>query len=840
MMHVPQAPSAAEKPVRQGPDAASGSQDLLGRALAGQSFLLLDGALGSMLQARGMQPGAIPELLLFEDPELVAGVHEAYVEAGADVITTCTFGANARKLAGKATVAEVYGRAVQLAREAGARYVAADVGPTGALLEPLGPMSVDECEALYREQGEAIAATDADLVIIETMGDLLEAKTALIAIKEQVDIPIVCTMTFGEDGLTFLGASPEACAVTLAAAGASAVGVNCSLGPDKLVPLIGAMAPLVEVPLVCQANAGLPRMEGDASVYDLGPEPYVAAAQDLIAAGVTLVGGCCGTTDAHIAALCTLLDRSQLPQRQVEPAFTVASSQRVVRLLAAGHAVAPVGERINPTGKKRLKKALRTGDFDYLVSEALDQEDAGAAILDVNVGLPEIDEPACLATAVTQIQAVCDLPLQLDSTDPAALIEACRHYAGKPLINSVNGSVESLAAILPIAHKYGAALVGLTLDESGIPQTASERVAIAHRLVEHAQAAGIAPHDIAIDCLAMAASTNQEAPAQILKALKQVRQELPVQTMLGVSNISFGLPLRPLVNATFLAEALGAGLTLPIVNPLDPRLADVLAVHYLLNGQDAGAASYVDRYAGRTDAAPSYRETPATDAAAAGEVPEGAAAATPAQQAYDLILKGRKGPIPALASRLLETQDPLEVIDSVLIAALDEVGARFESGAMFLPQLMASAEAAGAGFDVIKAAMPKGEVAASKGRVILATVKGDIHDIGKNIVKMLLENYGFTVIDLGRDVAPEAVLHAVEDTGAHVVGLSALMTTTVKAMGETIDLLREKAPNTYVFVGGAVLNPEYAQMVGADAYAKDAAESARLLTELFEERPDLR
>lgn len=808
--------------------------DLLGAALAREAFLLFDGGMGTMLQARGMAAGAVPELLVLSDPELVAGVHRAYVEAGADVVTTCTFGANADKLAGRATVAEVFSAAVALARGAGARYVAADMGPTGALLEPLGPMTLDVCERLYREQAEAVAATDADLVVVETMGDLLEAKCALRVCREVLDIPVVVTMTFGEDGLTFLGTPPDVAAATLSAAGAAAVGVNCSLGPDRLAPVVEAMARVSRVPVVCQANAGLPRAERDRTVFDVGPEEYVAAAAGLVAAGATVLGGCCGTTAGHIAGLRRLLDVAELPAPTYVPAFTVASSRRLVELPVDGRRVAVVGERINPTGKRRLKEALRAGDLDYLVGEALDQRDAGADLLDVNCGLPEIDEPAVLAAAVGAVQAACDLPLQVDSTDPEALDAACRAYAGKPLINSVNGSEESLAAVLPVAARHGAAVVGLTLDENGIPPTAGERAAIARRIVERAGEAGIAPEDVSIDCLAMAASTNQEGVAQIIEALRLVRASLPVQTMLGVSNISFGLPLRPLVNATFLAEALSAGLTMPIMNPLDTRSADVVAVHRVLDGEDGGARDYIEGYAGRTDAAAPTAAGPATAVGGAGEE----APATDEDLARQLILSGRKGPMGDVVRRLLGSRDALDLIDSVLIPALDEVGARFEAGTMFLPQLMASAEAAGAGFDVIRAAMPEGS-SGGKGGVILATVKGDIHDIGKNIVKMLLENYGYDVVDLGRDVPPEAVLAAVEETGIRVVGLSALMTTTVKAMAETIDLLREKAPGTFVFVGGAVLNPEYAEMVGADAYAKDAAESARILSDLFEARPDL-
>ena len=845
------------------------SDPFLRRVFAGEEFLVFDGAMGTMLQGAGLKAGELPELLNFSHPETVTAIHRAYVEAGADVISANTFGANAHKLGDVASVEDVFAAAIACARQSGARYVAADIGPIGALLKPLGTMDFDEAYDLFAQQARAAQAAGADLFVVETMTDLLEAKAAVLACLECTELPVVATMTFGEDGCTFLGTSPEICAMTLSALGVQAVGINCSLGPDALAPLLARMAPFARVPLMVQANAGLPRIEGGRTLYDIDAEAYAHAAEALLDAGATVVGGCCGTSPDYIARIRALVNmRTPVPpQARDAHAFAVCSAQKTLAMQAGKPYANIIGERINPTGKKRLKEALRSGDFDYAVGEALDQAELGADALDVNVGLPELDEPRVLVEVMERIQAVCDLPLQIDSSDPEAVRRAVRRYAGKALINSVNGKAESLEAVLPIAAHYGCAVVGLTLDEDGIPETAEGRLAIARRIVRAAEEAGIPREDVVIDCLAMAASTNQHQVAQILRAMRLVHEELGVRCVLGVSNISFGLPQREMVNAVFLSQAFAAGLDLAIMNPKSRRMRDVVATQRVLNAQDEGAAAFIERYAQAPNPydAPAFAQgcsaanTQASGAGAAGVSAKGvqvdgaagsgttmAAGAAPSQaaaggacdgadalsRARHLILTGRKAQMEAVTRELLASREALEVIDGCFIPVLDEVGAKFERGELFLPQLMASAEAVKVGFDTVKACVPAG-AAQDKGDIVLATVKGDIHDIGKNIVKMLLENYGYRVHDLGRDVAPEAVLECVQATGARLVGLSALMTTTVRSMEQTVELLHREVPGVKVMVGGAVLTPEYAATMGAEYYAKDAAESARIAGEFF-------
>ena len=794
------------------------ADEYLARVIAGEEYLVFDGAMGTMLQAAGLEAGELPELLCLNNPDEVTAIHRAYVEAGSQAVTTNTFGANARKLGDAASVHEVFAAAVSCVRAAGARYVAADIGPTGALLAPLGTMSFDEAYDLFAEQVRAAVDAGADIILIETMADLLETKAAVFAAKECSDLPVFATMTFGEDGRTFLGTSPRIAALTLSSLGVQALGVNCSLGPDDLKPLVNEMLEVATCPVMVQANAGLPHVEDGRTVFSVPADAYAEA-------GVRIVGGCCGTTPAYIANLADIV-RDRRPARPfARPLCSVTSAQEAVVL--EGRQVATIGERINPTGKKRLKEALRTGDSDYIINEAIAQTEAGADILDVNAGLPEIDEAAVLVDLVGKIQGVSGLPLQIDSSDPVAVEAAVRVYAGKPIINSVNGKKESLQAVLPIAKHYGCAVVGLTLDEGGIPPTAEERFAIAERIVHAAEAAGIPRQDVLIDCLVMAASTNQSEVVEILRAITLVKERLGVRTVLGVSNVSFGLPLREMVNATFLASAFAAGLDMPILNPLSDRYREVVDSWRVLCGQDVGAMRYIEGYAGKTIASST------TKASSDGASQEGGASMADEEGLRHFVITGRRAAAGAEVERMLDAgESAMAVIDDYLIPALDEVGNRFEAGTFFLPQLMASAEAAKAGFDIIRG-RSTGEAVADKGSVAVATVKGDIHDIGKNIVRMLLENYGYTVYDLGRDVDPQAVVDCVKEHGIKLVGLSALMTTTVRGMEETIALLREQAPETKVFVGGAVLTPEYAQMVGADYYAKDAAEGARICAEVL-------
>ena len=818
--------------------------DHLRRVLAGEDFLLFDGAMGTQLQARGLAAGEVPELLCLTNPQEITQIHQAYVQAGSEVVTTNTFGASEPKLGDAATVEEVFSAAVACAKASGARYVAADIGPTGSLLEPMGTLPFDDAYELFAQQVRAADAAGADLFIIETMADLAEAKAAVLAAKECSDLPIFCTMTFDEDGRTFLGTTPEVAAKTLSSLGANVVGINCSLGPKDVAPLVRRMLPWSGVPVMAQANAGLPHVEDGVTLYDIKPAEYCEAVRDMLDAGVTVIGGCCGTTPAYIAGEKDLLAGRTPTVRDVCRDFAVTSSQRLVSL-PAGH-VGVIGERINPTGKRRMKEALRSGNYDYVMQEAISQTDAGAQVLDVNAGLPEIDESATLRRLMADLQGVTNLPLQVDSAVPATIEAAVRSYPGKPIINSTNGKQETMDAVIPIAAHYGCALVALTIDEKGIPQTAEGRLGVARRIVAATDAAGIPRQDVVVDCLCMAASTDQNAPRQILDGISLVKRELPgVRTVLGVSNISFGLPFRPLVNATFLAAAFAAGLDLCIINPCQQRMMDVVNSWRVLSGEDQSAQAYVAGYATRSD------RTPAPSAAAGGSGTQGApagrpphaadgegsrdtASSDPADQARAMVLAGRKGPMPDLISAVLAQHDVMYAINQVLIPALDEVGVRFEKGTFFLPQLMASAEAAKAGFNTIKEANDAAGVeVASKGRVAVCTVKGDIHDIGKNIVKMLLENYGYDVIDLGRDVDPQVVVDTVVREHLRVVGLSALMTATVPAMADTIELLRQQAPWCKVIVGGAVLNPEYAKMVGADYYAKDAAESARIVGEIL-------
>lgn len=801
------------------------ADEYLARVIAGEEYLVFDGAMGTMLQAAGLEAGELPELLCLNNPDEVTAIHRAYVEAGSQVVTTNTFGANARKLGDAASVREVFAAAVSCVRAAGARYVAADIGPTGALLAPLGTMSFDEAYDLFAEQVRAAVDAGADIILIETMADLLETKAAVLAAKECSDLPVFATMTFGEDGRTFLGTSPRIAALTLSSLGVQVLGMNCSLGPDDLKPLVNEMLEVATCPVMVQANAGLPHVEDGRTVFSVSADAYAESVAGMVEAGVRIVGGCCGTNPAYIANLADIV-RGKRPARPfARPLCSVTSAQEAVVL--EGRQVATIGERINPTGKKRLKEALRTGDSDYIINEAIAQTEAGADILDVNAGLPEIDEAAVLVDLVGEIQGVSGLPLQIDSSDPVAVEAAVRAYAGKPIINSVNGKQESLRAVLPIAKHYGCAVVGLTLDEGGIPPTAEERFAIAERIVHAAEAAGIPRQDVLIDCLVMAASTNQSEVVEILRAITLVKERLGVRTVLGVSNVSFGLPLREVVNATFLASAFAAGLDMPILNPLSDRYREVVDSWRVLCGQDVGAMRYIEGYAGKTIASST------TKASADGSSQEGSASMADEEGLRHFVITGRRAAAGAEVERMLDAgESAMAVIDDYLIPALDEVGNRFEAGTFFLPQLMASAEAAKAGFDIIRG-RSAGEAVADKGSVAVATVKGDIHDIGKNIVRMLLENYGYTVYDLGRDVDPQAVVDCVKEHDIKLVGLSALMTTTVRGMEDTIALLREQAPDTKVFVGGAVLTPEYAQMVGADYYAKDAAEGARICAEVL-------
>lgn len=787
--------------------------------LLNKPFVLLDGAMGTMLQKAGLPLGATPELLNMENPGQITAIHRAYIEAGADVIYANTFGANRHKLAGSGrTAAEVVAAGVAAARKAAEGtdcLVALDIGPIGQLLEPTGSLSFDEAVDIFREQVEAGTAAGADLIVLETLTDLGEARAAVLAAKEHSSLPVLCTMTFEKNRRTFTGCGIPSMALTLEGLGADALGVNCSLGPDELAPLVDELLEWSSLPLIVKPNAGLPDpATGD---YDISPAQFAASAAALAGKGVKILGGCCGTTPAYIAAVREAIDG--FPPPAARPAVrnsAVCSATRVVPIDRARI----IGERINPTGKKLFQAALRREDVDYILTQALQQTEAGADILDVNVGLPEIDEPAMMARCVKALQGVTDAPLQLDSSDPDALERGLRLYHGRAIVNSVNGDDESLSSVLPLVRKYGAAVVGLTLDKNGIPPLAEQRFAIAQKILRRAISCGIPRENVFIDCLTLTASAEQEAVRETLKALQMVKERLGLKTVLGVSNISFGLPNRELVNQTFLTLALAHGLDLPIINPNIAAMTGAVRAFHLLYNLDRNAQEFVAAYAG-TASAPS--------APAASPVPSPSSAPAEPKRTDDLayaVENGLKADAARITSSLLETADPMEVVDTLLIPALDRTGAAFEKGTLFLPQLIQAAGAAQAAFDVIKAKIAAGNDApVSKGTIVLATVKGDIHDIGKNIVKVLLENYGYTVIDLGRDVDHQAVVDAAIRHKADIVGLSALMTTTLKSMEKTIALLHENHVPVKIMVGGAVLTPEYAEKIGADYYSKDAKES---------------
>ena len=796
--------------------------------------ILLDGGMGTMLQAAGLKLGARPEELNITDPALIEGIHGQYAAAGSRIVNANTFGASAHKLAGSAyTLEQVITAGIENCKRACAPYgalTALDVGPLGELLEPSGTLAFEDAVAEYARIVKAGEAAGADLIFFETYTDLYELKAALLAAKENTHLPILASMSFEAGGRTFTGCTVESFAATARGLGADAVGINCSLGPKEIFPMAKRLAEAVpgNFPVFVKPNAGLPRADG--SGYDITPQLFALQMKPYRELHLFAAGGCCGTTPEFIKLLngtfagCTPgRPAHRMPSVLCTPVDTVTVDGITV-----------VGERINPTGKKRLQQALRDGDLDYVVSQGISQQEQGADILDVNVGLPEIDEVKIIQQATEQLQGSTLLPLQIDSTDPAAVEAAVRRYAGKPIINSVNGKQQIMDEIFPLVAHYGTNVVGLTLDEGGIPDTAEARFAIAERIVAEAARYGIGPDRILIDCLVMTASTNQRQAEQILRAMSLCKERLGVKCALGVSNISFGLPARPLLGSVFLAAAFGAGLDAPIMNPGSKRFMDTVYSYRVLSVEDEGSTGYIERYAGWTDP---YKIAANPAAAQAVSTDTAPAAGTAGTDSNDdpirrMVVSGRKGEIAAETERLLADHDAMDLINNHFIPALDEVGVLFDQGKFFLPQLMASAEAARVGFDTIKRLMPAGEIA-DKGKICVATVKGDIHDIGKNIVKMLLDNYGYTVFDLGRDVDPQEVLKTVRERDIKLVGLSALMTTTVVAMEETIKLLHAEVPGVKIIVGGAVLTPEYAKQIGADYYAKDAAESARIAEEVF-------
>ena len=799
--------------------------------------ILLDGGMGTMLQAAGMKLGTRPEDLNIENPELIRSIHAKYAAAGSRVVNANTFGASPHKLAdSKYTLEEVITAGIANCKQAVAPYgalVTLDVGPLGELLEPSGTLAFEDAVAEYGRIVRAGVAAGADILYFETFTDLYEMKAALLAAKENSTLPIMASMSFEANGRTFTGCTVESFAATARGLGANAVGINCSLGPKEIFPMAKRLAEAVpgDFPVFVKPNAGLPRADG--SGYDITPQLYAMQMKPYRELHLFAAGGCCGTTPEFIQMLNGVFADCK-PGRPEHPMLSVLCSP-VDCVNVDGITV--VGERINPTGKKRFQQALRDGDMNYILEQAVSQAEAGAQILDVNVGAPGVDEPALMEQVVKALQSVVSLPLQLDSSHAEALERGLRVYNGKPIVNSVNGEPEVLEKVLPLCKKYGAAVVGLAIDERGIQPKAEDRVAIARRIKKAALDAGIPQEDIYIDCLTLTASAQQEDVLATVQALHTCKTELGVRTILGVSNISFGLPCRPYLNTTFLTMAMYAGLDLAIMNPSSEEMMAAVYAYNVLTNRDKQSGRYIARYADQVPASAALAKA-MQDKAASG-VPAAAEAAGPAVSGpYAPLMKaveqGLKGEAAACTKALLAEKEPLELVDEALIPALDIVGVKYEKGKLFLPQLLQAASAAQSAFDEIKTAIAqRGGAGASKGRIVLATVKGDVHDIGKNIVKVILENYGFEVIDLGRDVPVETVVETVREKDVHLVGLSALMTTTLKSMEETIVALHAAKLDCKVMVGGAVLTPEYAEKIGADWYAKDAKQSADIAKEFF-------
>ncbi len=780
------------------------------------NLLFMDGGTGTLLQAAGMPAGVASEQFGLDHPDVVTAIHKAYYDAGCNVVSTNTFGVNGLKYSDSEIEAMTKSAlaCVAAARSQSSgtqeKFIALDIGPLGKLLKPYGELDFEEAVAAFAKTVNA-GKDEADLVFIETMNDAYETKAALLAVKENCDLPVFVSNAYSEDNRLMSGADPAVMVTMLEGLGADAIGVNCSFGPRALAPIVEQYLALASVPVLLKPNAGLPRIENGKTVFDVTPDEFAEEVAALVKKGVRLVGGCCGTTPAHLATLiATCSGLSPVPVAEKHKTM-VCSGCKAVDLST----FSVIGERLNPTGKKRFRQALVERDMTYILGIAAAQQEQGADVLDVNVGTPEIDEPTLLPVVVAEVQAVSDLPLQIDTSDPVAMERALRPYIGKPMLNSVNGKKESMEAVFPLAKKYGGVVVALTLDENGIPADADGRVEIAKRILHTAETYGISKDELVFDPLTMTVSADENAALVTLEAVRRISQELKCKTSLGISNVSFGLPHRELLNSEFLALAKENGLSAAILNPAAPKTERNAYARDVLLAQDTNCEAYI-----------AY-------AASLEDTPPAKTIATSDETLADAICKGMKEAAIAKTKALLADTAPLAIVENEIIPALDRVGQGYEQGVVFLPQLLRAAECAAAGFEEIKTAMSDSETVSRPGKCILATVKGDIHDIGKNIVKLLLENYGFTVIDLGRDVPPEVIVKTAIEQSVGLVGLSALMTTTVPAMEETIQLLRERVPQIKTVVGGAVLTAEYAEKIGADFYAKDAMDTVRIAESLF-------
>ena len=779
------------------------------------NILIFDGAMGTMLQKEGLPIGDNPEIFGIKNPHKLLKIHKKYLEAGSNVLTTNTFGCNELKVNKLGyTVEEVIDRAVSIAKQAieesdksKPRFVALDIGPIGEMLEPMGTLSFDRAYEIFKRQAIQGEKSGADLIIIETMMDLYEAKAAVLAAKENTNLPVICTMTFDENGRSFTGCLPEAMVATIEGLGVDALGVNCSLGPKQLLPIVKTITELANVPVIVQANAGLPVIKEGQAVYEMNDEEFFQGVKDFVDLGVSIIGGCCGTNETFIKKICDNIDKLQKKEPKRRKSTIVCSAAKYIDI--QGPTI--VGERLNPTGRQPLIDAYVSGNNDYVINLALEQSNEGSEILNVNVGVPDLDEEKTMKRVIKGIQEVVDVPLQLDSSNVKALEAGLRYYNGRTIVNSVNGKEKSLETILPIVKKYGACVVGLTLDENGIPSTAEGRFNIAKKIVERAEQYGIKRQDIFIDCLSLTVSAQQDEAMETIKAIKMVKENLGCKTILGVSNISFGIPNRKALNNTYLNLALGAGLDLAIINTEDRTMVESIDAYKVISNMDKGCLDYIEKFKfvsndNKTKERKNYDNLTLEDAIERGLK----------EEAKDLTLK------------ILESHDEHFVLDKVLIPALDVVGTKYDKGELFLPQMIQAAETVKVSLNIIKERLSKNNNTSSKGKIIVATVQGDIHDIGKNIVKIMLENYGYEVIDLGKDVPIEEVVKRAKEENIQLIGLSALMTTTVENMKKTIKALKENNINARVFVGGAVVTEEYAQKINADYYSKDAKSAVEI------------